>query len=394
MIEPTSQPGRCGDRVEAVLSSGEPTPMLVIDLDVVADHYRRLVAALSGGAATAGTTVLYAVKANPHPEILRLLVEMGAGFDVASRGEIDACIAAGASPDRLSFGNTVKRRAAITTAWGLGIRQFAFDAAAELDKVLAAAPGASVTCRLRFDGGGAAWPLSDKFGCGPEAAAELLLDAHRRGASELGVSFHVGSQQRRPEAWDEALAAVGMIADELAEAGAALGLVNLGGGLPSGYGRPLAGVDDYVRAMNDGLVRHLDGHDVRLVIEPGRYLVAEAGVIQAEVLLVSRRGHEDGRRWVYLDVGVYSGLVETAGGAIRYPIRTPHDGGPSGPAVVAGPTCDSVDVLCESELYDLPLALAEGDRVELFSAGAYTTACATTGFNGFPPMRERVLPPS
>lgn len=387
MTDRTS-PWRCSDRVEAVLNSGEPTPLLVIDLDVVAERYLELRRALGD------ITVLYAVKANPHPEILRLLVALGAGFDVASGGEIDACLAAGAAPEQLSFGNTVKRRDAIGAAARLGVGHFAFDAAAELDKVLTAAPGAAVTCRLRFEGGGAAWPLSEKFGCSPDQAAALLVEAHRRGASELGISFHVGSQQRRPEAWDEALEAVGVVADAVAASGGTLGLVNLGGGLPSRYGRALPTLDDYAASITTGMERHLAGHDVRLAVEPGRYLVAEAGVIQSEVLLVSDRHHPDGRRWVYLDVGYYSGLVETAGGAIRYPIRTAYDGGALGPAVVAGPTCDSIDVLCEDELYELPLALREGDRVELFSAGAYTAACGTAGFNGFDPIHEIVLEPS
>jgi len=369
-----------------VLNSGEPTPLLVIDLDVVADRYLALTRSLGD------VEVLYAVKANPHPDILALLVGLGSGFDVASMGEIEACLAAGASPARLSFGNTVKRRVDIATAYGLGVRTFAVDARAELDKVLSAAPGAGVSCRMRFDGGGAAWPLSEKFGCGPDLATDLLVEAHRRGASQLGLTFHVGSQQRRPEAWEEALAAVGSVVDAVGAAGGTVAAVNLGGGLPSRYGAALPSVDDYARVITTGVTRHLGDGVVRLAVEPGRYLVAEAGVIQSEVLLVSDRGHRDGRRWVYLDVGYYSGLVETAGGAIRYPIRTAHDGGPTGPAVLAGPTCDSVDVLCDDELYDLPLALSEGDRVELFSAGAYTSACGTAGFNGFPPMREVVLP--
>ncbi|MCC6225819.1 MAG: type III PLP-dependent enzyme [Microthrixaceae bacterium] len=386
MTECTSSPRGCSDRVEAVLRSGEPTPFLVTDLDVVADRYRTLRSALGDA------EVFYAVKANAHPDLLAALVALGCCFDVASIGEVKACLDAGAGPGRLSFGNTVKRRSEVAAAHGLGVPNFAVDDAAELAKVVAAAPGAAVTVRLRCDGDGAAWPLSRKFGCGAEAAVDLLVEARRRGMGELGISFHVGSQQSRPEAWDEALAVVASVADAAADRGAPLGLVNLGGGLPSNYDAALPEVEGYAKVISDGLDRHLARHDVRLVIEPGRHLVAEAGVIQAEVLLVSRSDDDDGPRWIFLDVGVYTGLVEAMGEAIRYPMRTPHDGGPLCPSVVAGPTCDSVDVLYEVTPYQLPLALAEGDRVELFSAGAYTSACTTVGFNGFPPLREIVLP--
>ncbi len=372
------------DRVEAILAEDRPTPFLVVDLDVVAERYRQL------GEALGGMAVYYAVKANPHPEVVALLAAAGCRFDVASWGEVELCRAAGASASDMSFGNTVKRRSDIAAAFGLGITNFAFDCTTELEKLLDVAPGSTATCRILCEGDGAAWPLSKKFGCEPDQALELLRRAASGGLG-LGVSFHVGSQQIRPEAWDEALGAVAWIRSELGDAGIELGVVNLGGGFPSNYGEAAPGIDRYGRAIRDAVDRHLGDDPPTLVLEPGRYLVGDAGTLQTEVLLVSRRDPHDPLRWVYLDVGVFTGLVEAMGEAIRYPVRTRRDGGPVGPAVLAGPTCDSLDVLYERLPYQLPLDLAEGDLIQLGSAGAYTSTCSSVGFNGFPPLETIVV---
>ena len=372
-------------RIEEVLAAGEPTPFVVLDLDVVATRYRELLAALGG------TPLFYAVKANPHPDLVALLVELGCSFDVASWGEVELCREAGASADRMSFGNTIKRRSDIAAAFELGIRHFAIDAPAELDKVLAVAPGSTVVARLLFEGIGAAWPLSRKFGCETDQVVDLLVRAAAGGLG-TGLSFHVGSQQLRPEAWDEALAEVAKVIGRLADRGVEIDVVNLGGGFPSPYDSPIPGVVDYGVAIRTAIDRHLAPTNARIIAEPGRALVGDAGVIQSEVLLVARKSPADDVRWVYLDVGVFTGLIESMGEAIRYPIRTPRDGGPTGPCVLAGPTCDSIDILYEEHPPQLPLDLAEGDLVELASTGAYTAACSSIGFNGFPPLRTIVLP--
>jgi ornithine decarboxylase len=153
------------------------TPFLVLDVDVVAERYRALARALPFA------DIFYAVKANPEPAVLRRLLAMGCRFDVASVGEIDLCLAVGASPDRLSFGNTVKKVDAIVHAYALGVRLFAFDAESELAKLSAHAPGATVFCRVLCDGSGADWPLSRKFGCEPELAGRARAARRRWGSS-------------------------------------------------------------------------------------------------------------------------------------------------------------------------------------------------------------------
>ena len=175
-------------RIEEFLrEAGRETPFLVVDLDVVASRYVQLVSSLPG------VDVFFAVKANPAPEILELLVGLGANFDVASIGEIDACLAAGADPTRLSFGNTVKKRTAIRDAYARGVRIFAFDSEEELDKLIDLAPGATVFCRVLCDGSGADWPLSRKFGCDPELALSLLVRAARAASTSACRSTSVRS---------------------------------------------------------------------------------------------------------------------------------------------------------------------------------------------------------
>jgi ornithine decarboxylase len=380
---------RSHERIRRFVSDREPsTPCLVVDLDIVAERYRALADALPNA------TIFYAIKANPHPAILRLLVQLGSSFDVASVGEVDAALAAGATPDRVSYGNTIKKQVDIAYAFARGVRLFAFDSIEELDKLSAAAPGATVFCRILTAGVAADWPLSHKFGCDPSMALDLLRTAARRG-HPIGVSFHVGSQQRDPGQWDVPLGQTAHLLDALGADGITPTVLNLGGGFPSVYSDRVPAIARYGTAIAEAIDTHLGDRRPPVVIaEPGRYLVGDAGVLFSEVVLVSRKSECDDRRWVYLDVGKFGGLVETTDEAIRYRIRTPHDGGPSGPVVLAGPTCDSIDVLYDKSDYHLPLALTPGDHVQLLSTGAYTSTYCSVGFNGFPPLETYCLQPT
>jgi ornithine decarboxylase len=376
------------EKIRAFLAEEQPaTPVLVMDLDVVAARYDKLAAALPSA------EIFYAVKANPAPEILKLLIERGAWFDVASVGEVELCIAAGADPSRLSYGNTIKKRSDIAYAFERGVRLFAYDALQELEKLAEVAPGADVFCRILTSNEGADWPLSRKFGCDLDMAAELLVSAAKLQLNPVGVSFHVGSQQRNPGQWDPPLAQVAWLFDELAGKGIDLTMINLGGGFPAIYRSHVPPIGAYGDAIMRSINRHFlsRGRSPRIIAEPGRYLVADAGVIATEVILVARKAYTDDNRWVYLDIGRFGGLAETEGEAITYKITSPHDGGPTGPVVIAGPTCDSVDVMYEHADYHLPLALDEGDIVHIHAAGAYTTTYSAIAFNGFPPLRTVCL---
>jgi ornithine decarboxylase len=360
-----------------------PTPCLVVDLEVVAENYRRLHEAMPLA------EIYYAVKANPAPEILRVLDRMGSNFDTASIYEIEDCIGLGIAPARLSYGSTIKKAADIGRAHAAGLRLFAFDSLTELEKLEREAPGASVFCRIFTSGAGADWPLSRKFGCELEMAYDLMIEAKKRGLDPCGVSFHVGSQQRDPDQWEIAVGKTAMLFSDLNAAGVELRAINLGGGFPALYNRDLPPLEAYGDGIMKAMTRHFGNHLPRMILEPGRGIVGDAGIIQSEVVLVSQKGYgEARRRWVYLDIGKFGGLPETIGEAIQYRMRTPHDGKETGEVVLAGPTCDEVDVLYETSGYELPLDLAVGDKVEILAAGAYTASYASVGFNGFPPLRQ------
>jgi ornithine decarboxylase len=369
--------------IEAFLQGARPpTPFLVTDLDVVANRYRRLVEALPG------VEICYAVKANPAPPVLSVLAGLGASFDVASPGEVAEIAGLGVGGGRMSYGSTVKKRTDITSAVQRGVNRYSVDCAAELDKVIDLVPDPTVCVRIAHDGAGAEWPLGAKFGCSPGEAVDLLVAAGRAGAI-AGIGFHVGSQQHRPEAWRQALFTCADVFSQARSRGGAPSFVNLGGGFPAMYLDEIPPIEEFGSVIGRTAASCFDD-EVQLMAEPGRYLVAEAGLIRSEVVLVSTRNN-DTRRWVYLDVGIFSGLVEPAfGEAIRYRLRTSRDG-PAEEVVIAGPTCDSADVIYEKSAYRLPVALQAGDQLDLLAAGAYTHSYSTVGFNGFPPLTQHFV---
>src|SRR5687768_4771957 len=359
----------------------EDGPCMVLDLEVVRDNYAKFARALPN------TRVFYAVKANPAPEVLRLLTLLGSCFDAASVAEIEMALAAGATADRISFGNTIKKERDIARAYALGVRLYAVDCKAEVEKVARAAPGSKVFCRILSDCVGAEWPLSRKFGCEPAMAADVLEHAHRLGLEAYGISFHVGSQQTNQHAWDRALASAAAVFRECGERGLSLSMVNLGGGFPTKYLKNVPTVKAYGSAIFRALRKHFGNRIPETIIEPGRGMVGNAGVIEAEVVLVSKKSNEDDVRWVYLDIGKFGGLAETMDESIRYPIRTKRDGDELAPCVIAGPTCDSMDVLYEKQHYPLPVSLEIGDKVLIEGTGAYTTTYSSVAFNGFAPLK-------
>jgi len=360
-------------------------PCLVVDLDVVRDNYCAFEKALPD------SRIYYAVKANPAPEILRLLVQLGSSFDTASVAEIEMALNAGATPDRISYGNTIKKERDVARAYELGIRLFAVDCQEEVEKIARAAPGSRVFCRVLTDGAGAEWPLSRKFGCAPAMAVDVMRHARALGLDPYGVSFHVGSQQTDLDAWDRALADARAVFGALADEGIVLKMVNMGGGFPTRYLRDVPAAQAYGQAIFSALRKHFGNRIPETIIEPGRGMVGNAGVIKSEVVLISRKADNDNVRWVYLDIGKFGGLAETMDEAIRYPIRTPRDRDDKTPCVIAGPTCDSVDVLYEKAPYELPVSLSIGDEVLIEGTGAYTTTYSAVAFNGFEPLKAYVI---
>jgi len=319
--------------------------------------------------------------------VITALARLGAGFDLASPGELDICRGLGMPARQLSFGNTIKRERDIAASWAKGVNLFAFDSAAELEKLTRSAPGARVFCRLLVENKGAEWPLTRKFGCDAHMAADLLVAAKQLGLHPFGVSFHVGSQQTDPQRWGSAIAHAAWVFRSCGHHGITLELLNLGGGLPAHYRAPVPPLAAYAEAIEGALAAEFGGSRPCILIEPGRYLVGDAGLLRAEILLISRKSQHERERWVNLDAGLYNGLDETLDERIHYRIRTPRHGA-CGPVILAGPTCDSADILYHRHPYELPLDLAIGDPIDFLSAGAYTASVAAVAFNGFPPIQS------
>lgn len=365
------------------LSDTKETPFVVIDLDTISQHYDALTEHFPYA------SVYYAVKANPANEILELLRNKGSNFDVASIYELDKLLALGIDANRCSYGNTIKKARDIRYFYEKGVRMFATDSEADLRNIAKAAPGARVYVRILTEGSHTAdWPLSRKFGCHTDMAIDLLILARELGLEPYGISFHVGSQQRDIGVWDAAIAKVKVIFERLQEEdNITLKMINLGGGFPANYLMRANTLETYAEEITRFLKEDFGEDLPEIILEPGRSLISNSGVLVSEIVLISRKSHTALHRWIFTDVGKFSGLIETLDESIKFPIYTEKQG-ESEDVILAGPTCDSADIMYEQHKYQLPLNLASGDRLYWFSTGAYTTSYSSIEFNGFPPLKS------
>ncbi|UOZ04705.1 type III PLP-dependent enzyme [Amycolatopsis sp. WQ 127309] len=375
----------CADfsRIRRFLDERDPpTPCLVVDTDVVAARAAEVRAAFPGA------LIRYAVKANPAPPVLDALVAAGIGFDVAGPAEVARCLERGADPADLAYGNPIKKARDIAFAYERGVREFTSDAPADVDNLGRHAPGSAVSIRVVLDAPDSVTPFGRKFGCDPAEALDLVLRAAELGLRP-GIAFHVGSQQPDPLAWEIGIATAAKLAAEAAAQGVPVTRLNLGGGFATAHRTGVPPLATYAATIASALDTHFPDGRPELLLEPGRALVADAGLLRTEVVLVADRGE---RRWVYLDIGRYNGLAEAENEAIAYrfePVGRPA--GPAGPVVLAGPTCDGDDVLYQRTPYELPLSLCAGDRLDLPGTGAYTASYASVEFNGIEPLRTYCL---
>ena len=364
----------------------QETPFVVIDKQTIADSYDQLVSCFPFA------KIYYAVKANPATEITELLRDKGSNFDIASIYELDKVMKAGVAAERISYGNTIKKARDIRYFYEKGVRLFATDSEADLRNIAKAAPGAKIYVRILTEGSNSAdWPLSRKFGCNPDMALDLLILAKQLGLVPYGVSFHVGSQQRDIDVWDAAIAKVKVIFERLKEEdGITLQMINMGGGFPANYIQRTNSLETYAEEIIRFLKEDFGDELPEIILEPGRSLIANAGILVSEVVLVARKSRTAVERWVYTDVGKFSGLIETMDESIKFPIWTEKKG-EAEEVVIAGPTCDSADIMYENYKYGLPLNLSSGDRLYWLSTGAYTTSYSAVEFNGFPPLKSFYL---
>ncbi|MCJ8168495.1 type III PLP-dependent enzyme [Atopomonas sediminilitoris] len=364
----------------------QETPFVMIDTATIARAYDEL----ENGFPFA--KVFYAVKANPAAELIDLLRDKGSNFDIASIYELDKVMGRGVGPERISYGNTIKKARDIRYFYDKGVRLFATDSEPDLRNIAKAAPGSKVYVRILTEGATTAdWPLSRKFGCQTDMAMDLLILARDLGLVPYGISFHVGSQQRDIGAWDAAIAKVKVIFERLKEEdGIELKMINMGGGFPANYITKTNDLATYSREITRFLKEDFGDELPEIILEPGRSLIANAGILVSEVVLVSRKSRTAVERWVFTDVGKFGGLIETMDEAIKFPIHTEKNGEME-EVVIAGPTCDSADIMYENYKYGLPLNLASGDRMYWLSTGAYTTSYSAVEFNGFPPLKSYYL---
>src|SRR2546423_3792509 len=350
-------------------------PFLIVDTAIVRGKVRRFRAAMRR------VRPHYAVKATPDRRVLKVLLQEGCGFEIASTAELDLLMALGVPAAEVFYSNPVKSREAIAYAAAKGVEWFGIDRLDELRRVFEVKPDAKQYLRIASSNIGSDWPLSGKFGAGAADAREIVAAAAKMGADLAGVTFHVGSQCRNPENWRVALEKAKNVFEQMTRAGLRPRLLNIGGGFPVRHVKPIPSIETIGAVVNEGLRAFPE--DTQVIAEPGRYLVSDAGYFVCRVLGTATRG---GKRWMHWDAGLFGGVIEAREG-LKYKIRTDRSG-PDVPWTVAGPTCDSVDIVMREE--PLPSDLQEGDFIYIRNAAAYTTAYASQ-FNGFPLPEVRVF---
>lgn len=365
----------------------QDSPLLIVDPDIIKAKYLELQHSIPN------LQIYYAVKANPMNDVIRLLDALGSNFDVASVNELKQLLQLGIDPKKMSFGNTIKKARDIRYFHEQGVPMFVTDSEYDLHRIAENAPGAKVYFRLLTEGTGADWPLSRKFGAHPDVIYNLILKAPELGLVPWGVSFHVGSQQRDIGQWDDAISRAKYIFDAVLEEGIELQMINLGGGYPASYVDPAYSIDEYSAEIMRFIEEDFGEHIPQLVMEPGRSLVADAGVMVAEVVNIASKAKNNLYKWVFLDVGKFGGLIETIDESIKFPIYFEREG-LADEIILAGPTCDSMDIMYEYYKYHMPETTQPGDRVFIFTTGAYTQSYSSVNFNGFSPLRALMLPPT
>lgn len=355
-------------RVQEALKNGYSKPFLLVDSGIVRAKARRFKTAMPR------VNPHYAVKANPDPRVLKILIEEGCGFEIASIAELDLLLSLGVKAEEIFYSNPMKSRAYIEYAAAKGVEWFVLDSVEELRKIVSVKPDAKLYVRINTPNIGSDWPLSGKFGAYAPEIKEIVAAAGELKADLAGVTFHVGSQCRNPQNWRVGIERAKGVFKDMRKAGLIPRLLNIGGGYPVRHVKPIPSIEVIAEVVNAAIADLPE--DIRVMAEPGRYLVSDAGYFVCRVVGTATR---NGKRWMYWDAGMFGGVIETTEG-LRYEIVTDRNG-PRIPWSVAGPTCDSVDILMREEM--LPEDIREGDFIYIPNAGAYTTAYASN-FNGFP----------
>jgi len=354
-----------------LLLKGMETPFLVLSKKKIEENYTRLSLALENK-----VSLFYAVKANPISEVIEIIKNIGGGFEVSSADELRLVMNFNVPLNKIFYSTPVKKRSEISYFYKEGINLFVFDNDIEIEKIAQCAPKSQVMLRIQTKNKNSLIDLSLKFGAEPKDALYLLEKARNMGLYPRGICFHVGSQCLSPESYKEAIKLCHSIFEAAAERGIHLDLLNIGGGFPIGYRKKVPDITTFCKTINEALKYYFyDRFDVDVVAEPGRFICADAFTLVTRVIGKSIRNN---KIWYYIDDGLYgsfSGRIYDKG---DYLILTEKDGYKV-PSVLAGPTCDSFDIIYED--YELP-DLKIDDLILVPGMGAYTIVSASN-FNGF-----------
>ena len=345
------------------------SPLFVIDAARIRAQYRQLAGALPQ------VDLHYALKPLPQAAVVQALWEAGAFFDLATNGEVELVRRLGVPAGRCIHTHPIKRDSDIRTALAYGVDTFVVDNPDELRKFVKYRGRVALLIRISFRSTNAVCDLSKKFGCTPDAVAALLSLAAELRVKIEGLSFHVGSQTLDPGMFVHAINVCRELIAISLQGGHRLGTLDIGGGFPVGYAGKAVAIEEYCAP-----IRHALGTltpDVRVIAEPGRYIAAPAAIAVSTVM---GRAMRDGRWWYYLDDGLYGSYSGQLYDHAKYPVEALAARGETYPSVLAGPTCDSIDIISES--VNLP-TLDAGDLIVGRQMGAYTWASASD-FNFFP----------
>jgi ornithine decarboxylase len=346
------------------------SPLLILDCERVRVQYRKLRKALPG------VDLHYALKPMPHAAVVRTVLEEGGFLDLATTGEVQLVERLGAAPDRCIHTHPIKRDRDIRNAVKFGVRTFVCDNPDEVRKFARYSKEAELLLRVSFRSPGAMCDLSRKFGCDPEDLLALARLAAELGIEVRGLSFHVGSQAVDSAKHVEAIhACTKLMAAARKEHLGTFDTLDIGGGFPIDYGQPVQDISRFCAPLRAALAKV--PKRVRIIAEPGRYIIGPAAIGVASVMGRARR---EGHWWYYLDDGLYGSYSGQLYDHARYPVEPLRDAPERLPSVLAGPTCDSIDVIAENLM--LP-ELKAGDLIVGRAMGAYTWASASE-FNFFP----------
>lgn len=346
------------------------TPFLLLDSNKIAEKNSLI------GSFIRNSRVFYAVKANPDISVIKLLDKLKAGFEIASEGELEMLASLGVEPSRIISSNPVKTLIFLKLAAKYGVNYFSFDSYDEVDKLKKYIPKCNVYVRLAVPNEGSEWPLSKKFGVEIEHAVKLLLYAKENGLNPIGITFHVGSQCTNIYNWNSALDKAKTLWELAIKKGLSLKMLNIGGGYPIKYTKNVISIEAIEKSINS-LIKERFPENVEIYIEPGRAVVGDAGIFVTKVIGKAKRGDED---WLYIDVGVFNGLMESVGGIkYSYIVEKQKSIKAKKQWTIAGPSCDSFDVIDKNVILNEPEV---GDIILIPSSGAYTISYASE-FNGF-----------